>query len=88
MPNGFGRVLGTDGSFFEGDSSNGAAFTQKGLYIYTDGSFYLGAIRNNKAEGKGKFAFGTDNQLVYEGEWLNDVPHGLGRETIFDGSHY
>ena len=57
LPHGFGRLLAANGSFYEGDFFNGAAHTSQGLYIYPDGSYYFGEVRNNKAEGKGVFAF-------------------------------
>lgn len=88
VPNGFGRLLSADGSFYEGQFFNGVAHTSQGLYIYTDGSYYFGEIRNNKAEGKGTFAFKLRGELTYEGEWIDDMPHGKGVETLIDGSHY
>lgn len=88
MPNGFGRLLSVDGSFYEGDFFNGVAHTAKGLYIYPDGSYYFGEISNNKAEGKGTFVFKIGAELKYEGEWLDDMPDGRGTEDLLDGSHY
>ena len=49
VPNGFGRLLKADGSLYEGHFFNGIAHTSEGLYIYADGSYYFGEIRNNKA---------------------------------------
>lgn len=59
----------------------------KGLYIYPDGSYYEGGIKNGKAEGKGKFVF-RNEELVYEGNWQYDRPNGYGVEKIADGSEY
>lgn len=85
-PTGFGRLLNPDGSFFEGEFFNGVVHTSRGLYIYPDASYYFGEVRNSKAEGKGCFVYRTNGDLKYEGEWLNDMPHGKGIETLSDGS--
>ena len=63
------------------------AHGSNGFYIYPDGSYYYGAISNNKAEGKGCFVY-NQGELKYEGEWLNDKPHGKGVETLEDQSQY
>jgi hypothetical protein len=48
-----------------------------GKQTETDGSYYIGYWKNNKAEGHGIMK--TLNGSDYEGEWLAGSPHGKGR---------
>lgn len=84
-PVGLARIIFDDGSFFEGTFQNGSVNCPDGLFIYKDGSYYLGGIYSDKANGRGKIIYKVDQTLVYEGEWKDDVPHGFGKETTKDG---
>jgi hypothetical protein len=46
--------------------------------IYSDGSSYIGQILNGQRHGKGKFQT-ADNVIIYEGEWQDDIAHGIGK---------
>lgn len=53
---------------------------------YKDGGMYIGELKNDKKEGKGKMIFkGGD---IYEGEWLNDKQHGRGKMIWANGATY
>ena len=53
---------------------------------YTDGSVYIGTIKNGKRHGKGIFVF--PDSTKYDGEWNNDERCGYGTLTYPDGSKY
>lgn len=57
------------------------------LYIYPDGSYYKGNIKNSRASGKGVFVY-KNEELIYKGDWEKDLPHGSGEERLSDGSVY
>ena len=48
-------------------------------------SKYTGNFKQGKKEGKGKYEAG---KIIYEGEFLNDMKHSLGKESYPDGSFY
>ncbi len=50
------------------------------LFVLRDGSYYRGAVAQNKRSGKGKYTI--ENKYTYEGEWHNNLPHGEGRELF------
>lgn len=78
-PIGLARIVFDDGSFFEGKFENGSVNCSNGLFIYMDGSYYQGGIKGNKANGRGKIVYKTDQTLIYDGEWQDDLPHGHGK---------
>jgi len=63
--------------------------------ILPDGSTYRGAFENNAFNGQGKFTYRSQtlsqannlpqdhllkqNPSYYEGEWLDNLPHGKGK---------
>jgi len=48
-----------------------------------NGDIYQGQWRLNMANGKGVF---IDSQgSTYEGDWLDDLQHGIGHETWQEG---
>lgn len=56
---------------------------QRGFLASSDGN-YDGEFKDGKRHGKGLFKFNTNpapngNQRVFEGDWKNDVPDGVGR---------
>lgn len=55
------------------------------LFVLRDGSYYLGGVLQNKRNGKGKF---VDKNYTYEGEWLNNLPHGHAKETFENGDTF
>jgi hypothetical protein len=64
---GHARIIFDDGSFFEGDFVNSEADCKQGLFIYKDGSYYLGGIKRNRANGQGHISYKTDLSLTYDG---------------------
>lgn len=50
---GFGRLYFDSGAYFEGEFVNGLAQTSHGLFIYPDGSYYIGGVDRNVANGQG-----------------------------------
>lgn len=52
---------------------------------YTDGSTYVGQMRDGLREGHGVYTCATEQ---YEGEWLDDKPHGRGHQSWSDGRYY
>ena len=51
------------------------------MQLFKDGSCYDGKIKNLMANGTGKFTREKDS-YSYEGEWLNNKPHGRGTLKI------
>ena len=84
---GFGRLYFDNGAYFEGEFLNGLANSGHGLFIYPDGSYYLGGVNNNIASGQGEFNY-RDGRLIYKGQFFNDQPDGNGIELFSDGSSY
>lgn len=65
-------------------SSLALAATQ--VITYSDGSQYKGEVIDGKRHGEGFIQW--VNGDTYEGQWLNDMPHGQGKKTYIDGSVY
>lgn len=55
----------------------------KGLYIYGDGSYYIGEVKDNKREGKGRAVL--KDSTVYEGEWRANALNGKGTIIFKNG---
>lgn len=66
---------------------DGIATTINGLFIYPDGSYYIGGVNKNCANGQGRFNY-RNGKLIYTGQFLNDQPDGSGIENYSDGSLY
>lgn len=56
------------------------------LFVLRDGSYYRGGVSQNKREGKGKYVI--EQNYTYQGEWLNNLPHGLAREHFQNGDAF
>jgi hypothetical protein len=82
--NGYGVLIHTDGSRFEGfwENDNIHGF---GRYIYVNGDIYEGYWAKSKAEGKGTLL--KLNGTNYNGDWKEDFQDGFGEE-IFEGGKY
>ena len=50
--------------------------TEKGKFIYQDGSIYFGDLVNGRPEGQGTVHYANGDQ--YTGGWKDNVPHGEG----------
>lgn len=49
-----------------------------GVYQYKSGLRYKGSYKNGKKDGKG-ILYNYGDTIAYEGDFSNDVPHGIGR---------
>ena len=83
--NGFGILVNTDGSKYEGTFRNGK-LEGLGRYITIVGDFFEGNFINGSANGYGIFIHSDGS--IYKGNWKNDLPWGDGEEWSFDGSYY
>ena len=71
-----------DGSTYRGNFDNNS-FNGSGKFIYKS---KLSSDRNSAAPHQ------SGNELrgksSYEGEWVDNLPHGMGKEFFDDGSSY
>lgn len=86
-PNGRGCLYGKNGIFYKGSFVAGVATCEEGLFIYPDGSYYIGHFKDNTFHGLGKFTH-KPNGTVYDGNWRDDRPNGRGVEYYPDTSRY
>ncbi len=75
------------GDKYVGEYKNGKENGQ-GTYYYQannqfKGDIYIGGHKDGKKSGHGTYTFLQGHG--YTGEWRNDVPNGMGRETYADG---
>lgn len=80
LAKGMGAVYFANGNYYFGRLSKGEL--DEGKMIYADGTVYVGSFRAGKRNGRGTFEY--KDKSKYEGAWLNDVEHGIGR-LIYDG---
>lgn len=59
---------------------------RQGMFIYQDGTVYIGEINDSKPQGWGRVEYTSGE--VYEGDWKNDIANGYGTYTTLDGSEY
>ena len=85
--NGYGKLYFDNGGYFEGQFVNGIAATANGCFVYPDGSYYIGGVSNNFANGQGVYTY-KNNTLIYKGTFVNDQPEGRGVEYYADDSRY
>ena len=78
--NGKGKFNFKDGRNYYGDWKNNT-MEGKGVFNWGNGCKYNGDYKNNKKEGNGVYSFGCN---LYDGFWLNNMPHGEGI-LLFDG---
>ncbi len=55
----------------------------EGVYIYSDGSRYIGTHHNGKPQGQGTIYYSNGDKYV--GGWKKHAPHGKGIMTYKDG---
>jgi len=73
---------GSERHFYEGQFVQGARHGY-GLLRYASGNLYEGEFVWDRKVGRGTMQWFTRNQR-YDGEWLNDQPHGQGEYTWLD----
>lgn len=72
-----------DGSFYTGQFVSNE-MTGLGRMQQTNGNVYQGEWHQGKANGHGVFE-DTQQNATYDGDWVDDLQHGFGRETINGG---
>ena len=84
QPHGNGKETFSDGSKFIGSFYNG--YKKKGKFIWIDGSFYDGEIKNNYFDGYGRFKWMEGREYV--GFWKKGKMYGKGVMNYVDGAKY
>ena len=85
--NGKGRLCSINGDYYEGDFSMGS-IEGNGIYFSKKEKYkYIGQFKHNKFHGKGKI-INENNELVYEGDYLEGYKHGFGKLIFEDKSYY
>lgn len=84
-PNGYGILIKSDGSRYEGYFVNGQ-LNGRGRYFTSKAEFFEGNFQSGTASGIGIFIHPDGN--VYKGEWHNDKTDGNGVEIFSDGSTF
>ena len=72
--NGKGNFYFIDGRHYNGDWKNNT-MDGKGVFNWGNECKYIGEYKNNKKEGNGIYYYGCN---LYDGYWLNNMPHGEG----------
>lgn len=80
---GLGILTMEDGSFYSGQFIANE-MTGLGRMQQTNGNVYQGEWREGKANGHGVFE-DTQQNATYDGDWVDDLQHGFGKETINGG---
>ena len=82
---GKGKLLFSDGSYYEGDFKDDL-YTGVGT-LHLKEYRYVGEFFNGKKQGKGKIEYFVEKK-VYEGEFMDDLPSGFGKEIYENGVIY
>ena len=82
---GKGKLLFSDGSYYEGDFKDDL-YTGVGT-LHLKEYRYVGEFFNGKKQGKGKIEYFAEKK-VYEGEFMDDLPSGFGKEIYENGVIY
>jgi hypothetical protein len=83
---GRGTTKYADGRVFEGIYKKDKML--RGKMTYIDGSNYHGEWRHGQRHGHGKYMFDARGNNWYEGEFRDDLFHGIGRMQWADGGFY
>jgi len=81
---GFGVLLGNDFLVQGFWNSNNLYY---GMKIYFNGDYFIGQLRNYSANGDGKF-FKENDEVIYSGDFKNDMFHGIGKLKLNYNSNY
>lgn len=89
LRSGMGQLCEGNKPVYEGFWSNDVPHG-RGTLTTNDG-VYEGEFRAGKRHGKGQFVFrehplANGKQRVYEGDWANDLPHGVGKYLSDDAT--
>ena len=66
---------GVGGNCIKGDCQHGF-----GIMVWPDGTRYEGQWKGGRFHGQG-MAWRLDGEWIYEGDFVNGMPHGVGREV-------
>lgn len=84
--NGTVKRIGEEKVLFDGEFKADLPDGRCNRYIMTDGFIYRGDISKGQRSGAGMLV--TDAKVsVFEGTWVNDVPHGRGNYIAPDGEY-
>ena len=72
-PDGAMKLIDTTGHEAIGTYKNGKVLQGTGIYVYEDGSFYIGEWGESKRHGVG-ILYSPTGEEVYAGSWENDSP--------------
>ncbi len=85
VPNGYGKLIYTEGGSYEGYLINGS-FHGEGTRIWENGDSYSGGWNMGNFNGKGTYTWASGDK--YTGDWVNGVRTGKGTHTWASGSSY
>ena len=74
------------GKLFFADGSSATVNSETGEIEYSDGSVYIGELRDLQKNGKGKLTYASGD--VYEGDFAADAVTGTGVFTFANGDTY
>ena len=60
----------------------------EGKYTYLNGDLYIGPIKNNLPNGKGRKFYGNSSQVKYYGDFVNGLAEGEGQYFFENGEYY
>ena len=72
--NGKGKFNFNDGRIYKGDWKNNE-MDGRGVFCWGNGCKYNGQYKKNRRDGDGVYTFGCN---LYDGYWINGLPHGEG----------
>ena len=65
VPHGYGKAYYSNGGYFQGYFKNGVADCVDGIFVYPDGTFYRGDIRDSSANGHGTLVYKNGEMIFY-----------------------
>lgn len=80
------KCLSPQGWIYYGNFDFNGHKTGKGVFIWKDGSKYIGDWKSNMANGKGTLYYSDGD--IYSGDWTNDMAHGKGKYIHTNGIIY
>lgn len=66
VPHGYGKAYYSNGGYFQGYFKNGVADCVDGIFVYPDGTFYRGNIRDSSANGHGTLVY-KNGEMIFTG---------------------
>ena len=61
---------------------------EDGTIRYENGNYYKGEEKGGKRHGKGTEYYKDDEMIIYEGDWIDDLPDGNGKFIDRCGFYY